>query len=432
MRRRKFMMNSGILLGSAMALPASLSAFSDATNPPLNSDSWESVRSQFDINHDHIQMAQMLLASHPTPVREAINKHRKGFDESPAEYWEEHWLEQEALVTKEAARYMNAGVGEIALTDSTTQGLAMLYNGLKLKAGDEIVTTTHDHYVTEMSLHYASEKNGAVIKRIDEYADASKLTIDEVVSNITKAISDKTRIVAVTWVQSCTGVKLPIRAIADSIREINSKRDKRIYFCVDGVHGFGNQDEDIPALGCDFFCAGTHKWIFGPRGTGLVWARKNAWDMVAPTIPAFRWNPFVKWLEQPLEGEMTFGDLFSPGGFHAYDHRWSLDTAFQFQMEIGRSRIHQRTSAMSTAVKEAIGEMSHVQLITPIDTELSAGINCFRVKGLTADEVVKKFHEKGVIASASPYQDSVPRLTPCVINTEEEVVKSLKVLNEIN
>lgn len=392
------MQNTGLIFGSALATPSALAACADGANTPLNTDSWENVRAQFNIKHDHIQMAQMLLASHPTPVREAIEKHRKAFDENPAVYWEENWLEQEAIVTRAAAKYMNADSGEIMLTDSTTQGLAMLYNGLKLNSGDEILTTTHDHYVTEMSLEYACKKNGAVIKRIAEYADPSKITVDEVVFNITKAISEKTRVVAVTWVQSSTGVKLPIRAIADALKRINDQRGKRIYFCVDGVHGFGNQDEDISALGCDFFCAGTHKWIFGPRGTGLVWAKKDAWDMVAPTIPAFRWNPFMQWLDQPIEGEMTFGDLCSPGGFHAYEHRWSLDAAFEFQMAMGRDKVHQRTTAMSSMVKETINKMDHVELITPVDPNLSAGINCFSLKGLSADEVVKKFHDKGVIS----------------------------------
>src|SRR5690606_9314363 len=120
-------------------------------------------------------------------------------------------------------------------------------------------------------------------------------------------------------------------AIADRIAEINQRRSDqdRIYLCVDGVHGFGNQDDDISSLGCDFFSAGTHKWIFGPRGTGILWGRKEAWTEVAPTIPPFRLNPIAAWLDLPA-GEMTPYDLYTPGGFYTYEYRWALKEAFEF------------------------------------------------------------------------------------------------------
>ena len=71
-------------------------------------------------------------------------------------------------------------------------------------------------------------------------------------------------------------MKLPIRAIADAIAEVNNGRTAadRIYFCVYGVHGFGIDDISMAALGCDFFAAGTHKWIFGPRGTASSTEKK--------------------------------------------------------------------------------------------------------------------------------------------------------------
>jgi selenocysteine lyase/cysteine desulfurase len=432
MDRRFFINRTGLALG----------AFASTTRLPIQkgyhqqhhkSDTWAQVRAQFDLDHRHIQMAQMLLASHPKPVKDAIEKHRRAFDASPAMYWEEKGFTQEGVVRKAAAEYMNVHPDELALTDSTTQGLSLLYNGLKIKPGDEIISTTHDHYVTDMSLQYASEKKGASWRKIAEYEDPSNVSADEVVSKLKRAITDKTRVVAVTWVHSCTGVKLPIKSISKMIAEANHHRaaSERIYFCVDGVHGFGNQNEDISELGCDFFCAGTHKWIFGPRGTGLIWARRNAWSFVSPTVPAFSLPPYNQWLGMKSAGEMTFSDLCTPGGFHAFEHRWALDEAFIFQMKIGRTKIHQRTTHLNSLLKEGLAGLKHVKVFTPTDPALSAGINCFEVNGLSAVELVEKFHEKGIIASSSPYAISYARLTPCIINTEAEVEKSIEVLASI-
>jgi len=391
---------------------------------------WAKVREDFNLDQSHIQMAQMLLASHPTRVREAISKHRQAFDENPATYWEGKFMTIDGVATEAAGRYMNCDPGEIALTDSTTQGMSLLLNGFRLKKGEEILSTTHDHYITDMSIKYACAKRGTTNRRIAEYADPAKVSVDEVVDNITKAISKKTRVVVVTWVQSCTGVKLPVRAIADAIAKINNNRSAktRVYFCVDGVHGFGNQADQIADLGCDFLAAGTHKWIFGPRGTGLVYARKDAWDFVEPTIPSFSEAPYSEWLGEELTREATFTETFSPGGFHAFEHRWSLNEAFEYQLDIGREHVHQRTTYLNSMLKEGITEMPHVKLHTPVDPDLSAGINCFEIEGYSELEALEAFHKKGIIASTSPYRISYARLTPCIINTEQEVETCLEVM----
>jgi selenocysteine lyase/cysteine desulfurase len=288
MDRRKFLHNSGLAMGASLVLPAlSCTTSTTETTPAqettesLSLETWEGVRSQFNLTTERIHMSQMLLASHPTPVREAIERHRKNFDENPFEYWENNWIEAEKVVCQSAANYLKVDPSEIVLTDSTTMGLAILYSGLKLKPGDEILTTTHDHYSTEKSLEFATAKNGATLKRISLYKDPSTTTADELTDTLLEAITSATRIIAVTWVHSVTGMKLPIRQMADGIKRVNEKRSdaNRIYFCVDGVHGFGVENITMEDMGCDFFVAGTHKWIFGPRGTGILWGKKKlgAW-----------------------------------------------------------------------------------------------------------------------------------------------------------
>jgi len=131
------------------------------------------------------------------------------------------------------------------------------------------------------------------------------------------------------------------------------------------------------------------------------------------------------------EQSITFSDKFTPGGFHSFDHRYALDTAFDFHLKIGKDKVEQRTHELSLMIKEGLKSLSHVQLHTPLSPELSAGINCFEVNGLTAEEVVKRLHDKGIIGSSSPYRISYARLTPCIINTEDEVMKCIDVLQNM-
>jgi selenocysteine lyase/cysteine desulfurase len=116
-------------------------------------------------------------------------------------------------VQRAAAAYIGGRTEEIALTDSTTQGLALIYHGLTLKPGDEILCTTHDHYVHHEAIRLAAEKSGASWRRVPLYANPATVSVDEVVGNLKRAIGPKTRVVGITWVHSSSGVKLPVRAL---------------------------------------------------------------------------------------------------------------------------------------------------------------------------------------------------------------------------
>ncbi len=429
MDRRKFLRNSGLAIGATAMLPA----LASEKNKKVSFDTWSGIRDQFQFTPARIHMSQMLLASHPTAVREAIERHRKNFDENPFEYWENNWIKADRIVCEAAANYLHANPEEIVLTDSTTMGLGTLYTGLKLKKGDEILTTTHDHYSTEKSLEFAALKNGASIRRISLYHDASTVNEESLVDSLIKSIGASTRVIAVTWVHSVTGVKLPVRKMADAIKAVNNKRAQadRIVFCVDGVHGFGVENVNIEDLGCDFFVAGTHKWIFGPRGTGILWGRKEVWDRVVPTIPAFRAKPYGMWMGVVPEDKISFSDLFSPGGFFAFEHRWSLNEAFDFHMKIGKSKIEERTHQLNSLMKDGLKSIKHVKLHTPVDPRLSSGINCFDVEGMKPEEVTKKLLEKSILASTTPYKEVHARLTPSIINTEQEVQVCITALENI-
>ena len=428
MKRRFFLRSTGLALGAGVVLPH---LSQGSTTPSL--DSWSNVREQFLLQPGRIHMAQMFLASHPKPVRDAIDRYRKLLDESPVEYWEKNFGTMEPSLCEAAAKYIQADPGEIALTDSTTMGLGILYTGFKLKEGDDILTTTHDHYATEKSLEFAVLKNRATIRRITLYKEASTASTDEMVGTLIKAIKPNTRLIAVTWVHSVTGMKLPIRAMADAIKEVNNQRTaaNRIYFSVDGVHGFGIENKSMADLGCDFFAASAHKWIFGPRGTGILWARKEAWDMITPTIPSFSDSAYNMWLGNLAPGKLSFSDLHSPGGFHSFEYRWALKEAFEFQLEIGKAKVEDRTHQLSTLLKEGLRGVKHVKLHTPVSPALSAGINCFEVDGMTSEEVIKKLHSKNIIGSAAPYAVSYARLTPSIVNNEAEVRTCIEALENI-
>jgi selenocysteine lyase/cysteine desulfurase len=269
-----------------------------------------------------------------------------------------------------------------------------------------------------------AERTGASVREVAFYDDPAQTSVDAVVSRMRGAITDRTRVLAVTWVHSSTGVKLPLGAMAEALEEVNAGRDARdrVLFCVDGVHGLGIEDATVKELGCDFLIAGTHKWLFGPRGTGLIWGRPAAWDALDATIPSF--GPSVGvWIGAlpPDTPYITPGTVHTPGGFHSFEHRWAVGEAFQFHLAIGKARVQKRIHALNTRAKEALAEMPHVRLYTPVSAALSAGIICFDVDGYAPAEVVTHLRERGIVASTTPYRESYARLAPSLLNDEAEV-----------
>lgn len=431
--RRHFLAATGCAVATkslSASDPSSSLTFASAS--PNDSRDWASVREQFDLTRDYIHLSSFFLTSHPRPVREAIEKHRREIDANPFLYVEQHMFQMPEQVRAAVAEYLGGQTDEVALTNSTTMGLAFVYHGLPVKAGQEILTTTHDHYVHHEAIRLAAERSGASVKKIALFDDFNSITEEDIVQRIRKAVTSRTRAVGITWVHSGTGLKVPVRRIAEALAEINQGRDEaeRALLIVDGVHGLGVEDELVARMGCDFFVAGTHKWIFGPRGTGLIWAKADTWRQMRPTFPAFAVGPFAAWLRGETPRGMEAGWI-APGGFHSFEYAWALPAAFAFHKQIGRSRITERIRSLNKQCKEGLARMAHLKLYTPRASELSAGLICFGVEGMKPEEIVARLLARRIIASTAPYAVPFARLAPSLLNSPEEIEMTLREISAL-
>ncbi|HXV68859.1 MAG TPA: aminotransferase class V-fold PLP-dependent enzyme [Nitrospira sp.] len=425
--RRDFLVRTGLALGATLLARELPRAAADQPSPPDRFDSWEAVRGQFPLSPHLVHLAGFFLASHPTPVRAAIERYRAGLDADPIGYWFEQEERQEVNVLRAAANYLDVDPTDIALTDSTTMGLGLLYGGLQLREAQEILTTTHDHYSTETSLRLRAERTGAKVRQVPLYRSLTTVSRDELVESLLRSITAATRIIAVTWVHSSTGLKLPVHEMALAIHTINRQRaeEDRVIFCVDGVHALGVEDFRLSEVGCDFLIAGTHKWMFGPRGTGLVWGHPRAWPVAQATIPTFNTQAYDIWMKVAPTKDLPQSVYMTPGGFHSFEHRWALDEAFTFHQTIGKSRVTQRIHELSQQLKQGLAGMPDITLHTPLSQDLSAGIVCFEVAGMTAREVVVKLRQRGIVGSVTPYATQYARLAPGLFNSTNEIDKTL-------
>lgn len=448
LERRKFLAGAGLAVAAGALGGASLASRDtearggearDREAPARDTDDtagvagvepeWSWVRSQFDLASDFIHLGLFFIASHPRPVREAVERHRRAMDANPLLYVGGNIRKYEEEAQASAAEYLGGRPEEVALTDSTTMGLALVYQGLPLAAGQEILTTAHDHYSHHESARLAAERAGATVRRVALFDRLDSVSEDDIVARITRAVTARTRVVGVTWVHSSSGLKLPLRRIAEEIARTNRGRGERerVLLVVDGVHGLGVEDETIAETGVDLFVAGTHKWMFGPRGTGIVWARAETWQVMRPTIPAFTDATVGAWMRgENGPGARTQAAWVSPGGFHSFEHRWALPEAFEFHKRLGRARVAARIHALNEQCKEGLAAMRHVRLHTPRGSKLSAGLVCFDVEGMKPHEVTDRLLKRRILATTTPYATTHARLAPCLLNTPEEIERTLR------
>jgi selenocysteine lyase/cysteine desulfurase len=437
--RREFLRTTVAASVAALAPGRLMAAVEKRTAPLPDLSTWPAVRAQFNLRSGQLHFSTFFLVSHPRPVRDAIEAFRRALDDEPYLAIEQQMAPTDPnniqyKIRDEMAGYLGAKRDEIAVTFSTTASLALVYAGLPLTAADEILTTTHDHFSHHRAIQFAVAKAGAAWRAVPLYDRPAEASITEIVLRLKKAIRPGTRAVGVTWVHSSTGVRLPIRAMADALRDVNKGRDPKdqILLVVDGVHGLGAVDEPVGALGCDFFAAGTHKWMFGPRGTGILWGRLDRWALLRPTIPSFYSVPaWEAWFKGEADTRPTTSYDVSPGGFTAYEHQWAMGAAFKFHERIGRARVASRIRELNDQCKAGLAGMKKVTVHTPRDPNLSAGLVAFEVEGVGPDDVVKRLLARNIVASTTPYRVSYARLAPSLLNDPAEVDAVLRAVREI-
>lgn len=406
------------LLPSSCAVGASTPRERPVTTPDGRVE-WDALRAQFRLEPGWANLALFYLASHPKAVRDAVDHLSAQVDANPLAVPAGLALPDGPTgwprVRQALAAYVGGRAEEIAMTASTSIGLGVVYNGIATRPRQEFLLTELDHNSHRTAARLAAEKHGNRVRLVSWFADSATATADGIAAAVGEAIRRNTRVVGITWVQSSTGLRMPVRAVAEAVRRANEGRSPadRCLLVVDGVHGLAAVNEDAAGLGADVVVAGTHKWLFGPRGTGLIWVAPDVLDQLRPTFVSFIGSGGTAAL--------------SPGGFLAFEHAFALPVAVALHERLGRARVAARITQLSTRVKKGLSRIPGVTVHTPADPDLSAGITCFSVAGYTHQQVVDHAAARRVRLSTLNYT----RIGTAVINTPAEIDTALNSLAEL-
>jgi selenocysteine lyase/cysteine desulfurase len=373
---------------------------------------WDAVRAAFALDPAWVHLTAMSITAHPAHVRWRIQSHRDRLDTLPLPHVFQEFHLQEEAAFRAAGAYFNVDPALIALTGSTTMALAQVLNGVRVPVGHHILTSSSEHFTTSKTLALRHGRDATQFSTFRLYARGATVNANEILDNVRAALLETdARMLTLAWVSSNDGVKLPVAEISALVAEINKTRDpsRRLLFNVDGVHGFGVENSTFDALGCDVFVAGCHKWIFGPRGTALIVARREAWAEIHPIIPSF----------SIPKGP---GRQHTSGGVHAYEHTFSLDAAFSFLSVLGKADIQARVRQLVTRLRDGLLSRGFA-IETPASEALSSGIVCFRGKA-APEETVRQLESRKILVTesgADPAGQTHVRVSPAIFNNEDDI-----------
>ena len=166
-------------------------------------------------------------------------------------------------VRTKAAALLNCAADDMVLTGSATAGMFLIAQGLDLRPGDRILTTDHEHPAGRFGWEWAARRYGIVVDTVQISPAASDP--QAIIEQFAGAIRPETRILSFSQILFTTGVQLPAAELCALARE------RGCLAIVDGAQSIGAIPVDVTAMGCDAFAASGHKWLLGPKGTGLLY-----------------------------------------------------------------------------------------------------------------------------------------------------------------
>jgi len=401
-KRRSFIKKSlaglaGLISYPMLAESSSTNNFSELLKNDTGSDIFSLVRKQLLINENMVYMNTGSLGPSPRLVIDKVSEVVHQLERNPVS---ENWGplgKQMEVVRENAANFINAQVDEVILTRNTTEGLSMVGSTLKLKKGDEILTTNHEHGGGEVGLEYLADRTGAVIKKIEMPMPAQSK--EQIVELIRANITRKTKVILLSHVVTITGLRMPIEEVSQITRE------QDILFVVDGAQAPGMLAIDVKKLGADVYATSGHKWLMAPKETGIVYIRKEVQDRIKPVFTA-----------------SGYGSYSASSGTRNVANIIGLGEAISWHELIGKQEIEERILELSAYCRESLLKIDGLEIISPSDRGLSSALVSVRLLNSTNADIYKLLKDKNIIVKLLPKYNAL-RFSTHMFNSFEDIDK---------
>ncbi len=340
----------------------------------------QSMRAQFPVTAERVYfgtgsfgpVSQIFANRRATCLEEELRfgRNAKGRYERSAEARER--------LRSELASVVHAAPNEIALTQSTSDGLAAVLDGFPWEPGDEVICTQHEHPALLRPLEGLERRGRMTLRRAE-----APLEGVENLSWLSRCLTPRTKLIAFSGTTFTLGSRLPIGAIATLAREHG------VYTLLDGAQSVAAMPLDLDASGVDFCAMPLQKWLCGPEGLGALYVRRGRFDSLRADRVTRSWDVFEA----------------------AADHLQWLRT------HAGWAWIAERSVALAAYARRALAGLKHARVLTPGS---HAGLVTFGCGDVDVDALAAKLERRGFVFRTMTELGAL-RVSTAFFNTKDEI-----------
>src|SRR5215212_3151243 len=411
--RRDFLSLAGKSLGLAALTTPSISALlkevetatrSVAHLEPeqvaMDEDYWSVIQNSFTVTRGIVNLNNGGVSPSPRIVTEALVRYIWQQEDATAYTMWQLLEPQSETIRNGLAELFGCDREEIAIM------------GMDFKPGDEILSTTQDYPRMLTTLRQRERREGLVLKLVQIPIPPKDL--NEITAAFEKGITSRTRLILMSHQVNITGQITPVKAVCDMARA------RGIETIVDGAHSFAQFDFKQKDLGCDYFGTSLHKWLYAPKGTGLLYVKKDKIAKIWPMMAA----------ESKQAGDIR---KFEEIGTHSAAIKLAIGEAILFHNGIGGKRKEARLRYLSRYWMNKLKDVPKVRFNTSFDPNQSCAIANVQVEGTKPEDVAKYLFDRHHIFTVPIVHEEFQgiRVTPNVYTALPELDRFSELMDHI-
>jgi selenocysteine lyase/cysteine desulfurase len=323
------------------------------------------------------------------------------------------------------ASMIKADVDEVCITHSGTDGVSIVLGTFTFQPGDEIVIGSEEHPAIAFPAFALQTVAGVKVRRF-QFCHDPRATLESFQSQFTP----KTRVAAFSHVSCETGIRMPAAEM------IQFAHERGVRVLLDGAQSVGCFPVDFHALGCDYLTGSVHKWLCGPKGTGLLAVRKDRLDDLTPRYIGggsladnFPWDH----LDRPDEIRVQFhptATRFEYGTRNPALYA-GIASAVEYLARIGWQAIADHERSMVDLLKQRLSSIDGVHLQTPRPWEHSSALVNFRIDGISGRDLSKRFWDEWRIVQRPVREPEGIRLSVAYFTSPEDIDRVVEAVRSI-
>lgn len=329
-------------------------------------DFWAVIQQSFSVTRGIINLNNGGVSPSPRMVTEAFVRYTWQQEDATAYTMWQILEPQSETIRTGLAEVFGCDAEEIAITRNASESLEILLMGMDFKSGDEILTSTQDYPRMITTLKQRELREGLKLNLIK--VPLAPQNVNDIASAFEKAITPKTKLILMSHQINLTGQITPVKKVCEMARA------RGIETIVDGAHAFAQFDFKRDDIGCDYYGTSLHKWLYAPKGTGMLYVKK---DKIAKV-----------WALMASE-DKNKNDIrkFEEIGTHSAAMRLAIGEAILFHNAIGGKRKEERLRYLSRYWMNRLKGIPKVGFNTSFDPTQSCAIANFKIDGIDPREL---------------------------------------------